>query len=173
LEYVGSTEVVIGRDGSVWFLDHTDDQLIQYIPSSQEAHTYKFPSVADTGKLPNNFDRASHIYMDRSERLWVANYGWLEFSNSNSPIWYRVVESPVLITDRGLPASQYTMSYQVSTYQSSNGWYWFTGGAGIVRLDLERGSWCLITTEDSEVIEDNDHNLWIAVFGHLYKYPLE
>ena len=61
--------------------------------------------------------------------------------------------------------------YPNSMYQSSNGWYWFKG-AGIVRLDLEQGSWCLITTGRSDVVEDNDKNLWIAVFGHLYKYPL-
>jgi hypothetical protein len=118
-------------------------------------------------------DRANYIFMDHSGRLWFANYAWLDFSNGSSPVWHRIIESPVFVTDNKLPDSQYRMAYQYSTYQSSNGWYWFTGGNGIVRLNLEQGTWCLITTGISEVVEDNNHNLWIAVFDHLYKYRLK
>jgi len=165
----GHPSLTIGLDGSVWFQDFFNNQLVQYIPSSQETRTYEYPEV---GKSLSNFDRAGYIYMDRSGRLWLANYGWLEFSNNNSPKWHRIIESPVFVTDQSLFNSQYFMESPSSTYQSSNGWYWFTGRNGIVRLDLQKGPWCLMTTGKSEVVEDNEHNLWIAVFGHLYKYPL-
>lgn len=168
----GRTNLTIGLDGSIWFSEHFKNQIVRYIPSTQETFTYDYPNSADTGKLPFNFDRASYLFVDYSGRLWTANYGWLEFQN-NLPEWQRVIESPVFITDRGLPSSQYVMSYQYSTYQSSNNWYWFTGGAGVVRLDLEKGSWCVMTTGMSEVVEDMENNLWIAVFGHIYKYPLK
>lgn len=169
----GRTNLTIRQDGSVWFSEPLKNQLVRYIPSTQETYIYEYPNLTDTGNLPFNFNEASYIYADHSGRLWIANYGWLEFSENNASEWHRVVESPVFITDRGLPWSQYIMSYQYSTYQSSNDWYWFTGGAGIVRLDLQKGSWCLMTTGISDVAEDNEKNLWIAVFGHLYKYQLK
>ena len=169
----GNTNLVIGPDGSVWFRDYANEEIVQYITSTQETRTYKaYPEETVSVKMSPEFDKAGYIFMDRSRRLWIANYAWLDFSNSNSPEWHRVIESPVFVTESGLPDSEFSMSYQVSTYQSSNDWYWFTGGSGIVRLDLEKGTWCLMTTGTSNVVEDNDHNLWIAVFGHLYKYPL-
>jgi hypothetical protein len=173
----GNTNVVIGPEGSVWFRDFYNKEIVQYIPSTQETHTYKIASaVADemtSIRLLNEFDKANYIFMDQQERLWLANFAWLDFSNNNSPEWHQVVESPVFLTDRGLPESQYMMAYQLSTYQSSNGWYWFTGGNGIVRLDLQEGMWCLMTTGVSNVVEDDKQNLWIAVFGYIYKYPLK
>ncbi len=169
----GAMSISIAPDGSVWFVDRSNDQLIRYIPTSHEVQSYEFPNSEHTGKLPLNFDRASYISTDRSGRVWLGNYGWLELSDNNSPVWYRVIESPVLVTEVGLPLSQYGLSHQLSVYQSSDSRYWFTGGAGVVRFDLEQGSWCLITTGESKVVEDDDHNLWIAVYGHLYKYSLK
>jgi streptogramin lyase len=172
----GHNALGIGPDGSVWFMDVFTNQLIQYEPLSQETRIYQgTPGPADTldpGELAFDLAGANYIYFDRSGRLWLANFGWLDFSNNNSPVWNRVIESPVFISEGRHPAIEYGYSYQSSMYQSSNGWYWFKG-AGIVRLDLEQGSWCLMTTDSSDVVEDNDHNLWIAVFGHLYKYPLK
>jgi hypothetical protein len=172
----GNSNLAVGQDGSIWFMDVFMNQLIQYKPSSDETHIYQgTPGSTDTldsGELPFDLAKANYIYFDRSGRLWVANYGWLDFSNDNYPIWNRVIESPVFISEGRHPTSKYEYSYQNSMYQSSNGWYWFKG-AGIVRLDLEQGSWCLITTGSSDIVEDNDQNLWIAVFGHLYKYPLK
>lgn len=168
----GRGNITIGLDGSIWFSEPFKNQIVQYAPSTRETFTYSYPNPADTGKLPFNFDRANYLFTDSLGHVWTANYGWLEFKNG-VPEWHRVIESPVFVTDRGLPSSQYTMSYQFSTYQSSNNWYWFTGGAGVVRLDLEIGSWCLMTTGISDVVEDKEHNLWIAVFGHFYKYPLK
>lgn len=168
----GNPDVVIGLDGSIWFQDFFNEEFVQYIPSTQDTRTYKaFPEQETSVEMSPGFDKANYIFMDHSGRLWIANYAWLDFSENNSPQWYRVIESPVFLTDQS-PFGQYRMAYQVSTYQSSNGWYWFTGANGIVRLDMEKGTWCLMTTGISKVVEDDDNNLWIAVFGKLYKYPL-
>ncbi len=163
-------DMAIGLDDSIWFEDYFNEELVRYIPSTQETQRIKMqPQDVSTIQLVDSFRKANYIFVDRMGRLWVANYGWLDLSNENFPLWHKVVESPVFITDRGLPDTEYMMGFQYSTYQSSNGLYWFTGGNGIVRLDYEKGEWCLITTGVSKVVEDNDHNLWIAVYGNLYK----
>ena len=173
----GNPNVVIGPDGSVWFQDFANNELVQYKPATNETRIFKgtldSANALDPSEYPFDLTEANYIYFDHSERLWVANQGWLEFSSNGFPVWNQVVVSPVFVTDNGLLQSQYIISLPYSAYQSSNGWYWFTSGAGIVRLELEKGSWCLMTTGTSDVVEDNDHNLWIAVFGHLYKYPLQ
>jgi hypothetical protein len=166
------TDVVIGLDDSLWLRDYGDEAIIKYIPSSGEVNIYHYPSSEALVKLPSNFDRANYIYMDRLGRLWIANYGWLEFLDDGSPQWYRVIQPSEFVTDQVFAGSQYMFGYQYSTYQSSDGSYWFTGGNGIVRLDMEHSEWCLMTTGRSNVVEDDEGNLWIAVFGHLYKYSL-
>jgi hypothetical protein len=164
----------IQSDGTVWFGDVFKNQIIRYIPYSQEVQVYSgYPEPAEFGGLGFDLSEVNYLFFDKSERLWLANKGWLDISNGNSPIWNQVLDSPVFITEVDLPYNEYALSYQYSTYQSSNGWYWFTGGSGIVKLDLEQGSWCLMTTGISEVVEDKNNDLWIAVFNHLYKYSLE
>jgi hypothetical protein len=163
----GNSTLVIDPDGNLWFLDVFENNLMQYNPVTQEANPYKGLTI------PIDLQDVSYLYSDRSERLWLDTHGWLDFSNKYSLVWNRVIESPVFITDNGIPESHFLLSTPIDTYQSSNGWYWFTGTVGIVRLDLQQGSWCLITTGRSTVIEDIEHNLWIAVFGHLYKYELK
>jgi len=167
-------KLAIGKDGSIWFGDISENHIIQYAPSTHETHIYKgYPEPVEFGGLGFDLSEVNYLFFDHSGRLWLANNGWLDFSNADSPTWNRIIESPVFITEVGLPLSRYAISYQYSTFQSSNDWYWFTGGSGIARRDLEKESWCLMTTGISEVIEDNDYNLWIAVFGHLYKYALK
>ncbi|MBI5822919.1 MAG: hypothetical protein HZB18_02755 [Chloroflexi bacterium] len=170
----GNGKLAIRTDGSVWFGDVFKNHIIQYIPLSQETRIYKgYPEPAEFGGLEFDLSEVNYLFFDHSGRLWLANNGWLDLSNADLPVWYQIIESPVFITEVGLPLSRYAISYQYSTFQSSNDWYWFTGGSGIVRLDLEKGTWCLMTTGASEVFEDSDQNLWIAVFGHLYKYALK
>jgi len=170
----GFTKISIGSDGSVWFWGRPREEIIQYILSTGETHTYAAnPGTTSVQFAPQFYYKGSELYMDHSGRLWMGGYAWLDFSKSDIPEWYRVIESPVFVSDRGMPDSQYTIYMPPPNYQSSNGWYWFTQGTGILRLDLPKGEWCLMSTGDSEIFEDDEQNLWIAVFGHLYKYQLQ
>ncbi len=173
METGGNTNLTIGSNGSIWFIDRFDDQIIQYNPSLKVTHTYGNSESMNLDRYPLDMEKVHYLYFDDLQRLWLANRAWLDFSQSEDPIWHRIPESPVFFGKSGIPRDGYGLLPTYSMYQSSNGLYWFTGGTGIVRLDLQAQTWCLMTTGISEVVEDNDHNLWIAVFGHVYKYSLE
>lgn len=165
---------VITRDGIIWFYSGgSERQLLTYLPTTRQVQ----PHLG----LPN-LDELGHIwilFVDRNGRLWLDNKGWLEFQGSASPVWYKLIPSPVFLTDNGWfqslgdgAPSRYGWELPLAISQSSNGWYWFTTFHGTIRLDPVKEEWCLFTTGSSPVVEDENGNLWIVVFGKLYKYPL-
>jgi ligand-binding sensor domain-containing protein len=167
-------------DGKIWIIEFGAEgtQLVQYDSISGKATPY-------SGRLPDNgipqdnlvrdpdFNNIRNLYLDRAGRLWVDDIGWLDFTDKNNPMWYKIIRSSVFLTDSSRPESQYGWTRPYLTYQSSNGQYWFSSQVGIVRLNPEKAEWCLFTTGNSPVVEDKNSNLWIAVFGKLYKYQLE
>ena len=104
--------------------------------------------------------------------LWVEDRGFFEFPGEDNPIWHKVIRSPVFISDDVRPELQYAWTRPYETFQSSDGSYWFTAPVGIVHLSPESGEWCLFTTEESPVVEDENRNLWIVAFGKLYRLTL-
>jgi streptogramin lyase len=179
---VGSfyADLAIGPDGVIWIADRAG-QLIRYDPTTGEASPYEEYYVYEGHVWERPYlsrealsDGLDNLYFDRSDRLWIQDRGWLDFTTPDRPVWHQIIRSPVFITDAGgSPESQYGWGRPYRTYQSSNGLFWFSAGAGMVRLDPESGEWCRFTTESSPIAEDEDHNLWIAVFNKLYKYDLE
>jgi hypothetical protein len=167
-------DIAIAPDGAVWIADWGAGQLVRYDPTTGQATPYvgnfwtrqDFSQEAFEGSIGN-------LYFDRSGRLWIQDRGWLDFTTRGQPMWYQVVRSPVFIDDQVHPESQYGWYRPSTTYQSSNGFFWFGYPAGMVRLDPESGEWCRFTTASGPIAEDEDHNLWIAVFNKLYKYSLE
>lgn len=166
--------VAVGTDGSIWFVEFSEDRLVRYDPSLQQVRYYEAHQTWFEGNmLPFDIYSADGLYFDRSGKLWLNSDGWLDFSNGDWPVWYQIIDSPLFITDDSLPYSEYRLYRPYINFQSSNGWYWFTTWNGIIRLDLQAGKWCLVTTYRSNVVEDGNRNLWVAVSGHLYKYDLQ
>jgi hypothetical protein len=166
--------LAIAKDGAIWFANGgPKKQLVTYWPDTHQLKLYSgLPNLNEIGG-------AGYLFFDRTGRLWLSNKGWLDFTNPNEPTWYEIIPSPVFLTDHGwFPAlgdglpSRYgwVAPYEIS--QTSNGWLWFTTSTGTIRLDLEKEEWCLFTTGISPVAEDENGNLWIVVFGKLYKYRL-
>jgi hypothetical protein len=156
-----SGDLAIAPNNSLEIREH--DQLAQYIPSSQKVSFYKGES--------NDFDwysfdvsKVVSLYFDRAGNLWLPAYGWLDFSNGDTPVWNKTITPPEFLVEKGAPESEYLLwATQIDMYQSSNGWYWFMGGGGIVRLDLQAAKWCLVSTVTGDVVEDVDHNLWFVI----------
>lgn len=161
---------IVASNGDIWFYNGKDEHLSIYSPTTNQVKPYN--------GLPGFKRIGGHIlYLDRNNRLWVGNKGWLDFMNPNEPIWFEILASPVFVTDQGNfitdnpegLRSKYGIELPYNILQSSNGWYWFSLPNGIVRLDPQKEEWCKITTGSSSVIEDQEGNLWIIVFGSLYK----
>jgi streptogramin lyase len=169
----------IATDGqSIWTLDTSQGQLIQYFPSTQEIRPFdSFPSrgpdeppvsLADILKQP------LFVYYDDSKRIWLDNEGWLDFTDSAHPGYYKLIPSSVFIGYFESPQPKYGWLTTFDIFESSDGLIWFTTNGGIIRLDIrqgyEKGDWCLITNGYSQVKEDSQKNLWVIVFGKIYKY---
>jgi streptogramin lyase len=172
-------DLAIGPDGVIWIADGIG-QLIRYDPTTGEASPYENYYVYEGHVWERPYlslealsDGLDNLYFDHSDRLWIQDRGWLDFTTPGRPIWHQIVRSSVFIDIYGVPESQYGWSRPFRTYQSSNGHFWFSSPAGMVRLDPENGEWCKFTTSSSLIAEDEDHNLWIAVFNKLYRYSLE
>ncbi|MBN1874301.1 MAG: hypothetical protein JXA33_08715 [Anaerolineae bacterium] len=171
------TYFTIAADDTLWLsaasqtaLDPKTYRVYRYDPHTGSLQDYGTPPGAYADAYAHNFNLA----FDRSGRLWASDFGWLEFSTPDDWLWYQVIRSPVFIHDRIHGSEkQYYWSHPQPPYESSDGYFWFQSGAGVVRLDLEQGAWCLMTTVPGDFFEDEEHNLWLAGDGgQIYKYRL-
>ena len=160
-------------DGTIWLAATPVEQprgvpiVIRYDPRTGKIEYHGPPPETKED------DFIGSLYLDRAGRLWADDYGWLELPARGEPVWYQIVPSPVFVTR--MQAGEFTYSWlrPHRVYESSNGLFWFSSGAGLVRLDLKSGDWCLVTTLNSPVAEDDAHNLWIAGNGQIYKHRLQ
>jgi hypothetical protein len=154
----------LAPDGSIYLLSMTGERQVNLM--------HFFPKTGQLEYVPN-FDYylgdiSYNLFMERSGRLWVGDLGWMEPDGT----WYRVVRSPVFVTDRSEGGNKYVWSSPSIVLQSSNGLLWFQSDNGLTWLDPQKGEWCWFTTEQSNIVEDEQHNLWMIANGKLYKYPL-
>lgn len=166
-------DLVGAPDGTLWLAVTLEESPYDIVILHYDPHTEK---IVYHGSPPDVQDPYSvNLYVDRHNRLWVNDYGWREFTPEGEWIWYRVIRSPVFLTDRmeGAGDFQYGWVRPYQTYESSNGQFWFSSAAGLVKLDPLSGEWNLVTTLTEPIVEDNNQNLWIGGARQLYKYSLE
>lgn len=167
--------IAIGPDGKIWMADVGLEQLASYNPVSGEYAVYDGHTSGILRWMSSEalIGYIHSLYVDRGGRLWLDDRGWIDFSNPRDPSWHTIVRSPVFISDSASPENQYAWSRPSRVYQSSDGMYWFAdANVGMVRLNPETGEWCNFTTGSSPIAEDSRGNLWIAVYGKLYRYQL-
>lgn len=159
----GYGSLAVAPDGDVWILD---SDLIQYHPTTGK-YEDGFKSKQEWDIQNWNGD----LYFDRLGKLWSGTDGWFDFSDPNTPVWYKIIPSPEFISNYTDGDDQFSWSRSSFDFQSSNGWYWFSSpGIGIVQLNAETGEWCRFTTEFSPVIEDSHQNIRIIISGKIYLY---
>jgi hypothetical protein len=154
----------LAPDGSIYFLNMTGERQVRLM--------HFFPKTGQLEYEPN-FDYylgdiSYNLFMERSERLWVGDLGWMEPDGA----WYRIVRSPVFITDRAERGVKYIWSSPSIVLESSNNLLWFRSDNGMTWLDPQKKEWCWFTTEQSNIVEDQQQNLRMIAGGNLYKYPL-
>lgn len=170
------------KDGSVWILaggnsqSFRQDKLFRYFPETGDVKEYKgTPTTAFVSEDFANLNVMSRspLFLDKSNRLWIGNYGWLNNPDSESPSWYRVIPSPVFIDGRANVVVGFFTAEPSGMTESSDGMFWFWTYAGTVRLNPKNGEWCLFTTYSSPIVEDSNHNLWMIADNKLYKYSID
>lgn len=121
--------------------------------------------------LDDRYNLSFHgILVDYSNRLWVGNLGWAEPDEYRT--WYQLFPSPIFVT-RSEGNTLYSQEKPRLTLESVDGklWYQFTGGAAW--LDPKAEKWCWFTTEQSNIVDDQQHSLWMVADNKLFKLDME
>jgi hypothetical protein len=158
--------VALASDGSIFFSDDF---------SSVSRFNPKTDKLTQISGSPLPFENSYNLYfhnilVDHQGRLWLGDVGWAEPDKYTS--WYQLVPSPVFITDKveNLPIHQWERPWLL--LESSDGLLWYKSSNGMVWLDPQKEKWCWFTTEQSNIVEDQQLNLWMIADDKLYKYPL-
>jgi len=168
---ISSSSILASGDGTIWVsailtkeidvsyqVDHA--HVIQYDPLTGAVYDYGTPPDAQT-----------HFFMffDHLGRLWVWDYAWLEISETGSGNWFRVIRSPIFISDKPVDYAQYGWFRPIPRLETMDQYIWFTFYGGLVRLDLNTHHWCLLTNSQvTAIMADNENNIWIAANGQVY-----
>lgn len=156
----------LGSDGSIFFSDDFAS-VFRFFSKTGE--------IARLGGTPLPFENAYSLYfhnilIDHAGRLWFGDVGWAEPDTYTT--WYQLIPSPVFITDKvdRLPIHQWERPWLI--LESLNGLLWYKSSNGMVWLDPQKENWCWFTTEQSNIVEDQQGNLWMIADGKLYKYSV-
>ncbi len=161
-----SSMATFAPDDSIYFVNVTGDQKAELLHFSTKTGNI------DSENLSNAFyylaDMAYSLFVDRSGKLWVSDLGWMEPNGT----WYKIIRSPIFITDRAESGNKYTWVYPSIVHESSTGLLWFHSENGMAYLNPEKEIWCWFTTEQSNIVEDREGNLWMIAEDNLYRLSL-
>ncbi len=166
----GFASLIYAPDNKIWLSKFENGDIIQFDPktgkkSSYLGHVYNLPD-----EYPFEGQNAlENFYLDHEGRLWIGDRGWYEFSGSNQPVFHRIIRSPVFISNNVHPENAYAWFRPDTVFESNDGMFWFESYGGMVSLDPEKAEWCKFTNASGPMVEDEEHNIWLAVDGKLYK----
>ena len=157
------TMASLAPNGSIYILNITGDsetKLMHFFPNTGQLDYVAYRDFLG--------ETAFSLFVDHSGQVWLGDLGWM---NSNG-VWYKLLRSPLFITESAETALKYTWTRPSLVFESSNGLLWFQSANGMTSLDLKAEKWCWFTTEQSNIVEDPEHNLWMVADGKLYKLEL-
>ena len=109
------------------------------------------------------------IFGDHAGRLWFSALGWKEPDGR----WYQLLRSPIFVTNILWSGMEYRWKSPKILMESSDHRLWFYSYEnGMVWLDPEKETWCWFTTYNSNIVEDQQHRLWMIADGKLFKNQL-
>ena len=162
------------QDGSMYFQVLYKNELIHYFQETGRFDRVEVPlkGILESEaiqELPIGSANLYHLFVDHTDRLWFHDYGWLEPDGT----WYQIIRSPVFISEGMQDYIRYSWERPDIVIESLDGLLWFRFTMGLVRLDPRTAKWCWFTTYPSNIVEDQDHTLWMIADGKLYRYQLE
>jgi hypothetical protein len=170
LNIVAQVSMTIAGDGDIYFLNFGN--LERWTQSS--AHLFKYDPKGDRVEgIPFHealiLDPVTALFGDKSGKLWIGDQAW----RTPDGTWYEIVRSPLFVTH--MPESGVTYQWDTPeiVLESSDGRLWFKGFNGMIWLSPQEKDWCWFTTYQSNIVEDEVHNLWIIADNKLYKYSLD
>ncbi|MEK7328427.1 MAG: hypothetical protein AAB217_24545 [Chloroflexota bacterium] len=162
--------LAVAPDGAIWLTAWGDKsvgwKVLRYVPDTGELQDYGFPSDI-------LYDDASRLYFDRTGRLWLTSIAWVDAPQSLDSFWHPAIQPEAFVTQRLRGMGNFDWADPFGIYESSNGKFWFSSLAGLVKYDPLTDEWHLVHNLVTAIAEDNDHDLWVAADSQIYKYRLE
>jgi ligand-binding sensor domain-containing protein len=177
---VNTEQAVLAPDGSIFIsVDLTDPFLGPYYYSLQKGEILRFDAKTnqlETVKIPfESWPTYNELFTDSSGRLWLGAVGWRNPDGS----WRRLYPNPLLYFWKVGDGSHWRVIDPTPMLESSDGRIWFHKSVddskewGMAWLDPQTMMGCWFTTVVTNIVEDQQRNLWMVADGVLYKYQLE
>ena len=161
-----ATSLEITSDNTILLVDENLGEMIQYSPKSDKITNTNIPDFISD----KNINPGTSLFLDHNRRLWLNESGYFDMTDARYPQWYVVIRSPIFI-DFIEAAGMWGWGSPFFVENTSDGLLWYRASRGTGWLDPQQGKWCLFTSYRSNIVQDNEHNLWILIDGSLYKHP--
>lgn len=165
-------------DGSIYFVSYEgrdynylqDGQIYRFVPSTGEITTIQTPH--------EHWPAFERILLDQSNRLWLDIFGW------RNPDGTWEVFHPQLASFIRENANRSLWRWFIPPqvfFESSDGRIWFRINrssdsknvrSGIAWFNPKTKTGCWFTSEGANILEDENHSLWMMIDGQLYRHPL-
>jgi hypothetical protein len=165
-------------DETIYLLSADSPELFEYHRDSGRITRSVIPVIVQELGLEsaNIFDappnpggsNAYGVFVDHAGRLWVNDYGWMDSDGT----WNVMLRSPVFISEE-IEILKHIWYRPNLVLESSDNSLWFRSPNGLAKLNPDSGEWCWVSQVITNVIEDQDRNLWILVGGKLYRHSLQ
>lgn len=168
--------IAIGKDDKIWFtVTDWDDKDLRMV----DIHTGKVTNFGSPPNFSENYlaqpeieEAGDAIVVDQQGRVWVSYFDRLEPDSNGSYVWHSI-ELPSVFVNTFDPYYSNRWANVFSTYSFSDGNIWFASDIGIVKYDIQNGTWCLSaevkTFADYPITEDAEGNVWTMVDQQIYK----
>lgn len=168
--------IVVSEARQIWFTTHSDLSIRTLNPEDGTIRNYGPPPGIVLDGPDYYYDFIKPIEIDRHERIWVLDYGWLEPDENGQYTWQPIERSTVFIRIDD-PEYEYVWMRPKLLYQFSVENMWYSNGIGgggisIVEYDVEANKWCWKATKSGPLAEDASGNLWLVTGSQIYKYML-
>ncbi len=161
------SKVRVSSTGKVYFQSrlktvttNEDMRLVEFDPDLNSIRKYGMPLTP--------WPLGNGIYIDHSDRIWFSAVGWMDSDRR----WYQMIPSPIFISNVRFSGMDYRWQSPEIYLESKDGRLWMGFDHGMVWLDPDEEEWCWFTTEESNIHEDKDGNLWMIAYDSLYKLPI-
>jgi len=167
----GIDHIVLAPDDSLWFTSQGTKainwkvKVLRYDFNTEALQDYGYP-LGEHSVLPN-------LYFDKAGRLWTTSTAWLDLQSSASPQWHFKTLPDVFLVDYIDPVKErhhFEWLEPDQIFESSDGMFWFSATAGLVKYDWQKDKWYLVGSVGSAVAEDRHGNIWTAWENQIYQY---
>ena len=155
--------VALDAVGNLYFSDDSS-AVLRFAQATQ--------TIEKIGGIPLPLDHKYSLYFhgilpDASGRLWVGNLGWAEPPEYHT--WYQLFPAPIFVA-RSEGDTLYAQQSPWLILESADGRLWYKFANGLAWLNPQKEKWCWFTSSQSNLVKDQQGNLWMSAGGNLYEY---